>query len=84
MKIISSKILRVLHLENTPLYELEVVYQDGSTRRGVKIPFSNVQGNREIMRFPSVNKVTSWLNSKEGKDYLEISFPYPKGKEDQS
>ena len=84
MKIVSSKILRVVYIEKVQLYELEVVYEDGSSCRGLKIPFSNIQGNKEIIRFPSVNKVTKWLNSEEGKAFLEESFPYPgKGRREQ-
>ncbi|PGQ88364.1 hypothetical protein [Priestia megaterium] len=75
MTIKSSKILRVFSAEGLYFYEIEVVYHDGEVKRGLRVPFTDLKGQREIERFPSKNKVRDWLNTKEGMEYLEKVFP---------
>lgn len=74
MKVQKTNILRVLMLEGVKMYELEVFFQNGKVKRGLKVPFANIAGKREILRFPSVCKVRDWLNSEEGLMYLEKTF----------
>ena len=72
--IVKSNVLRILYVEGLRLYEIEISYNNGETRRGLKVPFTDVEGKREIKRFPSLNKVRSWLNSMEGLTFLNESF----------
>jgi len=74
MTIVSSKILRVFSAEGLYFYEIEVVYNDGEVKRGLRVPFTDVQGKRKIERFPSMNKVRDWLITDEGREYLEKVF----------
>jgi len=75
MTIISSKILRVFATEGLYFYEIEVVYDNGEIKRGLRVPFTDIKGHRKIERFPSKNKVRDWLNTDEGREYLAKVFP---------
>ena len=67
-------ILRALKIEDEYLYDLLVQYDNGVIKRGLKLPFKCVKGKKEIIRFPSIIKVRDWLNTDEGKIYLEKVF----------
>ena len=74
MKIKRVSILRAVKITDEYLYELLVEYDNGNIKRGLKLPFKTVQGKKEIIRFPSIIKVRDWLNTDEGKIYLEEVF----------
>lgn len=74
IKIKSCRILRLYVDNGVKRYQLEVFFDTGEAKRGLMIPFTDIEGINEVVRFPSVNKVRNWLNSNEGLRYLEKKF----------